>query len=162
MENSFYHELRRWRNILQQSATKYFHCIMISEAERPFRQTHPAVFNSPSHPQSSGPQRSIIPPLERDAFSSTHEFIQLLRRRRTHHHHIQPNREREPRRGRKENRKGINHIYLVSVHSIQHTFWPSCGVKRNGLRWRGQDVTSRQIWTFVVDEGEQCERRRWR
>lgn len=107
-------------------------------------------------------KEALFPPLERDAFSSTHEFIQLLRRRRTHHHHIQPNREREPRRGRKENRKGINHIHLVSVHSIQHTFWPSCGVKRNGLRWRGQDVTSRQIWTFVVDEGEQCERRRWR
>lgn len=100
-------------------------------------------------------------------WKGTHSAVPMnsysyYRRRRTRHHHIQPNREREPRRGRKENRKGINHIYLVSVHSIQHTFWPSCGVKRNGLRWRGQDVTSRQIWTFVVDEGEQCERRRWR
>lgn len=24
-------------------------------------------------------------------------------------------------------KKGINHIHLVSVHFIQHTFWPSCG-----------------------------------
>lgn len=101
MENSFYHELRRWRNILQQSATKYFHCIMIPEAERPFRQTHPAVFNSPSHPQSSGPQRSIIPPLERDAFSSTHEFIQLLSKAKN----PSPSHSTKPRKGATEGKK---------------------------------------------------------
>lgn len=136
---------------------------MIPKADRPFRQTHPTVFNSLPILKAQDHKEALFPPLERDAFSSTHEFIQLISKAKN------PllSHSTKPRKGamegkKRKNQKGINHIHLVSVHSIQHTFWPSCGVKRYSLRWRGWDVTSRQIRTFVVNEGGPCERRRWR
>lgn len=153
---------------------------MFPKAERPLRQTHPIVFcyvpSLPPHPRSSGPQRRDPPtpsPLwKRDAFSSTHEFIQLMSKAKN----PLPSHSTKPRKGatggKKEdgknksgpvkNQKGISHIRLVSVHSIQHTFWPSCGLKKKrkeSLRWHGSDRTSRQIMRTFAHE---CWRRRWR
>lgn len=65
---------------LQWCATKYFHCIMIPKACRPFRQTHPVVFCFvPLQTSVSSKLRTTkkhFSPLERDAFISSTQFIQ--------------------------------------------------------------------------------------
>lgn len=117
---------------LQQCATKYFHCIMIPKAEGPLRRTHPVGLFCPSPPNLRILKaQEEFPPLERDAISSTHNSIQLISKAKD----PLPSHSTKPREGWKKehkpvpikNQKGINHIHLVSVHSIQHTFWPSPG-----------------------------------
>lgn len=174
---------------------------MIPKAERPFRQTHPIVFflfvcfvpppplppSLPPHPQSSGPQRRFFffPPLEkRGAFSSTHEFIQLISKAKNPlpSHSTKPRtgamKRRRKERGKNKagpikNQKGINHIHLVSVHSIQHTFWPSLRVKKKRKKEPVWDdvapiyIASGQItWTFVHErwhlKGGRARKTAWR
>lgn len=69
MENSLSH---RWRNIPP---------LPITEAQRPFGQTHPTDFRFVPLPFSLKAQdhrEALCPPLQRDAFRRTHDFIQLI------------------------------------------------------------------------------------
>lgn len=113
MENSLSH---RWRNIPPLP-------IMIPEAQRPFRQTHPTDFRFVHLPFSLKAQdhrEALCPPLQRDAFSRTHDFIQLISKAITFN---QTKRGGNDKSGPVDNQKGIkcitsgHFIISFSIHS---------------------------------------------
>lgn len=55
---------------------------------------------------------------------------------------------------RKDDLKGISHIHVVWF--IQHTFWPSCGLKETGVTWLG-DI-KQVTWTFIDECSRNIER----
>lgn len=106
-----------------QSATTYYHCIMIFKLWA-FWADSPQIKHTQAtlHPKASllKAQDHYICKLH---FSSTYEFIQLMKARARSVTFKQ--KQQEP----SNISKGMNHIHgqLVSVHFIVDTFWPSCG-----------------------------------
>lgn len=127
---------------------------MIPKAEkRPFRRTHPVFFFffsflPPSlKAQDHKEEEASPPPSGKGTHSAdTHEFIQPVSKAENPLPSHSSKTEKGSRGKQKKRKRHQSHT-SGRVHSIQHTFWPSCGgVFEMTWLWDNKQI----IWTFCT------------